>query len=76
VAAHVVQSLPAPTLQLLAWLDERERTYAETVDAWRSTCPRLTVWEDALADGLVAIRPNGRGSRIVVTSRGREAVAG
>jgi hypothetical protein len=57
----------APTLELLAWLDVRERSYAETMDAWRSHCPRLMVWEDALADRLVAVQ----GRRVVVTTTGR-----
>ncbi len=55
-----------PTLQLLEWLEESERSYAETVDVWRSSCPRLTVWEDAVADALVAVR-NGS---VVVTPQG------
>ena len=45
----------APTLQLLGWVAERDRTYAETIGAWKSSCPRLTVWEDALADGLLRV---------------------
>jgi len=45
----------ASTLELLRWLAERPRTYAETMDAWTSHCPRLTVWEDALAAGLVRV---------------------
>ena len=58
------------TVQLLSWVGERERTYAETVDVWRSSCPRLMVWEDALADGLVqVVRSNGE-ARVVVTLRG------
>ena len=48
-------SLPvnALTLQLLEWLAAAPRSYADTMDAWRSTCPRMTIWEDALKDGLV-----------------------
>jgi hypothetical protein len=46
---------PAPTLQLLAWIAEQSRSYAETIDVWKTSCPRLSVWEDALADGLVRI---------------------
>jgi hypothetical protein len=57
----------ASTLQLLEWIDERPRTYAETMEAWHSHCPRLLVWEDALADGLVAVRNRS----VVVTARGR-----
>jgi hypothetical protein len=48
-----VPGIAAPTLQLLAWIAERPRTYPDTIEAWKSSCPRLAVWEDALADGLV-----------------------
>ena len=48
----------ALTLQMLDWLAERPRTYGETMDAWRTSCPRLSIWEDALADRLVHV---GRG---------------
>lgn len=41
------------TLEFLAWVARRRRSYAEAMEAWRSTCPRHTVWEDALADGLI-----------------------
>ena len=35
-------------LEFLDWVSSRRRTYAEAMEAWRSTCPRHTVWEDAL----------------------------
>jgi hypothetical protein len=40
-------------LQLLQWLTSHPRTYAETMDAWRTTCPRFSIWEDACIDGLI-----------------------
>ena len=40
-------------LDLLEWVGSRERTYRETMDAWRTSCPRLPVWEDATDRGLV-----------------------
>jgi hypothetical protein len=55
----VQQTLTAPTLELLAWISERPRSYAETMEAWNSHCPRLTVWEDAIADGLVTVGRDG-----------------
>jgi hypothetical protein len=67
----VEQTAPAATLELLTWLDLRERSYAETMEAWRSHCPRLTVWEDALAERLVAVR----GRRVVVTAAGRAVLS-
>jgi hypothetical protein len=45
----------APALELLDWVSRRPRTYSETIEAWRSHCPRLLVWEDALHDGLVEV---------------------
>ena len=42
-------------LQFLAWVADRPRSYPETMEAWHSTCPRLSVWEDAIIDGLVSI---------------------
>jgi hypothetical protein len=40
-------------LDLLEWIGREERTYQETMDAWRTSCPRLPVWEDANDWGLV-----------------------
>lgn len=61
-------TLAAPTIQLLAWIAERPRSYAEAIEAWKTSCPRLAVWEDALADTLVRIE---RG-HVVLTARGSE----
>lgn len=61
-------------LQFLAWLEEWPRSYDETMAAWRSHCPRLSVWEDALAEGLVRIeyREHAAGGALVrATERGR-----
>ena len=43
----------ALTLQLLEWISDRPRRHADVVEAWRSTCPRLSIWEDACIDGLI-----------------------
>jgi hypothetical protein len=42
-------------LQMLAWLAARPRTYRETMDAWRTSCPRFSTWEDALSDRLIRV---------------------
>lgn len=65
----------AQTRELLAWIDREPRTYAEAVDVWRTSCPRLSVWEDAIADGLVDVSRSGAESSVVVTVRGRAALA-
>jgi hypothetical protein len=60
----------SPTLQLREWINERERSYADTMDVWHSHCPRLMVWEDAIADRLVEVREGC----VVLTTRGRDLV--
>ena len=40
-------------LDLLEWLALRDRTYGEVMEAWRTSCPKLPVWEDANDRGLV-----------------------
>jgi hypothetical protein len=61
--------------QLVGWAAERPRTYAEAMEAWRSSCPALTIWEDALAEGLIAVEPLPGGStaaaRVRVTRTGQ-----
>jgi hypothetical protein len=53
---------------LLAWLTEQPRTHTETVEVWKTSCPRLAVWEDALADKLVRIDKG----LVLLTAAGRE----
>ena len=63
-------AVTASTLQLLDWISSGTRTYDEVIEAWRTSCPRLSVWEDALHDGLVVCRA-GRPAIVELTSRGR-----
>jgi hypothetical protein len=42
-------------IEFLSWLSTRRRTYSEAMNAWQSTCPRHTIWEDAIIDGYIAI---------------------
>jgi hypothetical protein len=56
-------------LQFLAWVADRPRGYADTMEAWRSTCPRLSVWEDSIIEGLVSIG-GGADRAVRLTPRG------
>ena len=57
-------------LDLLKWLAKRDRSYEEVMDAWRTSCPRLPVWEEANDRGLV-VREDVNGRCIVrITSSG------
>jgi hypothetical protein len=61
----------ALTLQFLDYIADG-RSYGETMEAWRSTCPRMPIWEDAVRHGLVRIENRGtmNASRIVLTAQG------
>jgi hypothetical protein len=60
---------------LVEWCAKEPRTYADVMEAWRTSCPRLTVWEDAVdrgylvrergEDGLVIVRVTGAGRRFL-----------
>ena len=57
-------------LDLLEWLRERDRNYEEVLDAWRTSCPKLPVWEDANDQGLVTKEQVGGRSIVRVTPSG------
>jgi len=62
----------APSLimiQFLGWVADRPRTREQAVEAWHS-CPHISVWEDAVVDGLVRTENDGRRT-IGLTERGR-----
>jgi hypothetical protein len=68
----VVDGVEILILDLLEWLSLRDRSYEETMDAWRTSCPKLPVWEDANERGLVCIEYRDGGSSVRVTVAGRE----
>jgi hypothetical protein len=71
-------NLPAPvadpvhslTLQLLEWISDRPRSHAELLDAWRTSCPRLSIWEDACIAGLIESEP-GAAHIVALSPKGR-----
>ncbi len=56
---------------LLEWLERQPRTHAEVMDGWRTSCPRLPVWEETTERGYVA----RKGPIVKVTARGRAFLA-
>ena len=68
------------TVDLLAWLAPAPRPYSEVMEAWRTSCPGLTIWEDAVDAGLVAhryvagqppmVRMTAKGARLLAAWRG------
>jgi hypothetical protein len=59
-------------LDLVEWIAKQPRSYAEVMDAWRTSCPRFPVWEDVV-DLRFVTRVNGDGpvDMIHVTPAGR-----
>ncbi|MBO0758384.1 MAG: hypothetical protein J2P54_21245 [Bradyrhizobiaceae bacterium] len=63
----------ALTLQFLTWISAEPRTYADAMEAWRTTCPRMPIWEDAVSEGLVELNGSGsmRERRVTLSARAR-----
>lgn len=63
-------------LDLVEWIAAKPRTYSDVMTAWQTSCPRLSVWEDAVDAGFV-IRHTGRDAvkMVSVTDLGLAAVA-
>jgi hypothetical protein len=65
-------------LEFLSWISSRPRTYADAMNAWQTTCPRHTIWEDAIIDGLIQL--NGAEAlhdpEVTLTPRGKAYLDG
>jgi hypothetical protein len=63
----------ALTLQLLTWIATQPRTYADAMEAWRTSCPRMPIWEDAVSEGLIEVNGSGamRDRRVTLSARGQ-----
>ena len=60
-------------LDLLEWIGPGQRPYAETMDAWRTSCPRLPVWEDATDLGFIERRrESGEPAVVAISAAGAE----
>jgi len=60
-------------LDMIEWINTRPRSYVEVMDAWRTSCPRLSIWEDAVDAGFVVRRqtPDNSELMVYVTDAGR-----
>lgn len=71
------QSTAAPealVVHFLRWVAAESRACREAIKAWRTSCPRLTVWEDAFDRKLVARLVSADGPHVVLTDAGRRLV--
>ncbi|MGO4449001.1 hypothetical protein AB4Y96_08740 [Phyllobacterium sp. TAF24] len=63
-------------LDLVEWVAREPRQYADAMDAWKTSCPRLTIWEDAIDRGFIDRSPShSRTTQIVVTASGKQFLA-
>jgi hypothetical protein len=60
-------NLDSLVFDLVEWVGKEPRSYRDVMDAWRTSCPRLTVWEEALERGLLV----RCGEKVGVTKTGR-----
>ena len=72
--------MPTPSASLVrdlvGWLAAGPKPYAEVMEAWRTSCPRLTIWEDAVDAGLVVRRAGEGGVIVELTAKGHALAAG
>ena len=61
---------------LLEWIGRTPRTHAEVMDGWRTSCPRLPVWEEANARGLVTRIVKHGTPHVAITAAGRRLLEG
>jgi D-3-phosphoglycerate dehydrogenase len=57
-------------LDLLQWIGRRRRRYVDVMEIWRTSCPRLPVWEEANDRGFVERHSQGTETFITVTDLG------
>jgi len=63
----------ALVLDLLEWIGSHPRPYTEVIEAWRTSCPRLPVWEEANERGFIEHHHEpGRGAFVSVSALGME----
>jgi hypothetical protein len=63
-------------LDLLEWIGPEARPYPEVMDAWKTSCPHLPVWEDANDRGFIARqRDPERGELVYVSPAGQAYVS-
>jgi D-3-phosphoglycerate dehydrogenase len=64
-------AVDALILDLLEYVASGEKDYVEVMDAWRTSCPRLPVWEEANDRGLVTRAKSGSRAIVAITASGR-----
>ena len=61
-------------IDLVEWVAREPRGYEEVMEAWRTSCPRLTIWEDAVGEGYLTHEREASGKRLVVATEAGRAL--
>lgn len=64
------QASPA-MLEFLRWVDASDRSYSDAMEAWQTSCPRFSTWEDANIGGYVVLSQGPGETMVRLSERGR-----
>lgn len=70
---HTEQHTESLIADLVEWIDTKPRPYVEVMQAWRTSCPRLTIWEDTIDRGYLRRVPDRPGNPMIAVTRGGQA---
>jgi len=71
-ATNMFNTVDSLILDLLEWIGPNARPYAEVMEAWRTSCPHLPVWEEATERGLIVSHSEPGHETVSVTALGAE----
>jgi hypothetical protein len=74
----MADAITTPIREFLEWVAARARSYEETMEAWRTSCPRFSTWEDSEIDGLVRVEKDTITGQpmVFLTDKGRSILSG
>src|SRR5580700_4432237 len=68
----MAETMDPLVLDLVEWIAREPRLYAEVIESWRTSCPRLTIWEDAVDRGYVTRQSVAGEARVAITASGEK----
>jgi len=68
----MAEPISALMFEFLSWVSSRSRSYDEAMEAWQSSCPRQTIWEDAIIEGFIEVGGTADSSKVSLTRLGKE----
>ena len=72
MAGQSTQIADPLVLDLVEWIARTPRLYSEVIETWRTSCPRLTIWEDAVDRGYVVREPYAAAGLMVTVTKDGE----